>query len=355
MDVDEPKHRDRLIFSHCGQLHPREAQKTYLLPPNAMRNSAIFATYDATSGQSVAQFRVEFVRQLVRTMKPRFEKLLPPEGSSIRCFNRAEMEKPVNWHYHPEIEMTLVESGSGTRFVGDNIDAYGNGDLVLLGSNLPHHWSSDTFRGQKYDRHPAIVVQFHPELFGRMLATPEMMSILDLFERAKRGLRYQGRVRDRIAKSMNNMLTLDPFDRLMELFDALGTLAGTDQHSSLASEGYSPTFRRKSQVRLHRVFEYINENLTDPNLSQAAIAEFAQVTPAAFSRFFKNATERTVIEYINDRRIGMAARLLVETDLSILDVCQSVGFNNPSYFNRRFRQIKEMSPRTFRAKHSEHI
>jgi hypothetical protein len=161
-------------------------------------------------------------------MKPSFEKLFPPEGSSIRCFNRAEMEKPVNWHYHPEVELTLVEKGTGTRFVGDNIDNYRDGDLVLLGSNLPHHWSSDEFRGQKYDRHPAVVVQFHRELFGPMLRTPELVEIRELLSRAERGLHVRGRSREIVATTMLQMLHLAPFDRLLRLMRCLQILATTD-------------------------------------------------------------------------------------------------------------------------------
>jgi AraC-like DNA-binding protein len=282
-------------------------------------------------------------------MKPSFEKLFPPEGSSIRCFNRAEMEKPVNWHYHPEVELTLVEKGTGTRFVGDNIDNYRDGDLVLLGSNLPHHWSSDEFRGQKYDRHPAVVVQFHRELFGPMLRTPELVEIRELLSRAERGLHVRGRSREIVATTMLQMLHLAPFDRLLRLMRCLQILATTDDVTPLSSEGYSPSFCRKSQERLHRVFDYISENLTNPGLSQAEVAEHANITPAAFCRFFRKATERTVVDFINEQRIAMAARMLVETDLSILTICLNVGFENPSNFNRRFRQFKGMSPRTYRA------
>jgi AraC-like DNA-binding protein len=288
-------------------------------------------------------------------MKPSFEKLLPPEGSSIRCFNRAEIEKPVNWHYHPEIELTLVENGSGTRFVGDNIDAYCSGDLVLLGANLPHHWSSDEFRGQKYDRHPAIVVQFQMELFEGLLQTPEMNHIGELNWQAKRGLLIRGSTRDSVAASMKAMLNLGPFDRLIGLLHCLHALAQSQDVMPLASEGYSPTFRRKSQSRLHEIFEYINQNLANSSLSQADIARFGRMTPSALSRFFRNSTQQTIVDYVNERRIGMAARLLMETNLSILNICLRTGFENSSNFNRRFRQLKGMSPRDYRARYRDHM
>lgn len=285
-------------------------------------------------------------------MRPSFEKLIPPDGSSIRCFNRSEIEKPANWHYHPEIELTFVERGSGTRFVGDHIGNYRDGDLVLLGSDLPHHWASDEFRGQKYDRHPAIVAQFLPDLLGdHFLSMPEMACVADLIERARRGLLFSGRTQDIISAQMLEMLSQQPFDRLMSLLRCLQFLGTSTEVTPLATENFSPSFRHKTRTRLHDVCQYIHENLTNPALTQLEIAEFAGMTPAAFSRFFRSATQRTVTEYVNELRIGLASRMLAETDLSVLDVCLKTGFDSPSNFNRRFRQFKAMSPRQYRTYH----
>lgn len=288
-------------------------------------------------------------------MKPSFEKLLSPDGSSIRCFDRAGIEKPSNWHYHPEIELTFVESGSGTRFVGDDVATYGDGDLVLLGSNLPHHWSSDEFHGQEYDRHPAIVMQFHTELFGQLLGTPEMTHIRELLLRAKSGIQFYGTARDKVATTMSEMISQRPFNRFTGLLHCLDALAITEDVRPLASKEYSPTFRHKSQSRLHRVFEYINANLTNPGLSQTDIAIAGRMNASALSRSFRKSTQQTIVDYVNQRRIALAARLLVETNLSVLNVCLRVGFENPSNFNRRFRRIKGMSPRAYRAQYHDHM
>lgn len=285
-------------------------------------------------------------------MRPSFEKLIPPDGFSIRCFNRAEVDKPANWHYHPEIELTFVERGSGTRFVGDHIANYHDGDLVLLGSNLPHHWASDEFRGQKYDRHPAIVVQFLPDLFGEhFLSMPELFCIVDLVDRARRGLLFSGSTQQMVSAEMVAMLHQAPFDRLMSLLRCLQLLGTSSEAAPLATENFSPSFRHKTRTRLHDVCQFIHENLTNAALTQLQIAEFAGMTPAAFSRFFRSATQRTVTEYVNELRIGLASRMLAETDQSILEICMQTGFDSPSNFNRRFRQFKAMSPRQYRSHH----
>jgi AraC-like DNA-binding protein len=285
-------------------------------------------------------------------MQPSFEKLIPPTGSSIRCFDRSIIERPAGWHYHPEVEICFTERGSGTRFVGDHIGNYGDGDLVLLGANLPHHWASDEFRGQRYDRHSAIVVQFDPVQFGtQFFGLPEMAETVELLERAGRGLHVTGSTRRFVADAAREMLEQSPAARLLSLLNILHLLSRSAELVPLASPGFAPTFRPRLQNRLNRVCKHIHDHLADPGLNQADLAKLAGMHPSAFSRFFKNGTQRTVTDYVNELRIGLASRLLLETELSILEICLRSGYENASNFNRRFREYRGMTPREFRAAH----
>ena len=288
-------------------------------------------------------------------MRPAFEKLISPEGSSIRYIHGVLAKKGENrWHYHPEIEMTLIERGSGTRLVGDHVDTYGKGDLVLLGANLPHHWAVVEPRRQKLTVHRATVVQFAPNLFGQtFLALPEMVPVSDLLERAKRGICIIGKARRTVTRMMAEMRDQVGADRLISLLRCLQFVATVEEVVLLASEAYSPVCRSKAESRLNDVLTYIHVNLANPDLSQVELAQLARMTPSAFSRFFRKATQRTVICYVNEQRIGLACRKLLETDLPVLDICLDVGFDTVSYFNRRFRQLKGMTPREFRERFRE--
>jgi AraC-like DNA-binding protein len=285
-------------------------------------------------------------------MRPSFEKLIPPEGSSIRCFERKSLLRPL-WHYHPEIELKFIRQGSGSRFVGDSIQSYRTGDLVLLGSNLPHHWASDRYRGKKYDREHVLIVQFLPDVFGDpFLSRPELAVVVDLLDRSKRGLQFSGATQQQAIELVERMLEAPPFERLMTLLRLLHLLASTAEARPLSSESYAPAFKHQLRTRIHMVCQYISENICDPDLSQTQIAEFAKMTPAAFCRFFKSATQRTVTEYVNELRVAYASRLLIESDASILAVSMDSGFGTASNFHRQFRQLKGMSPREYRLAYS---
>jgi len=256
----------------------------------------------------------------------------------------------VKWHKHPEIELTFVERGAGSRLVGDHISSYCDGDLVLLGSNIPHTWLSDAFRGKPYDRHPAIVIQFHPHFLGpQFFETSELLQVAGLLQRASRGLWFPPSVSVEIGATMNSMLQMSSSQRLITLLGCLDALSQFRNATPLASESYSNATHVTGRTRIELVCNHIMENLADPSLNHATLAKLACMNPSAFSRFFKQSTGRTVSAYLTELRIGLACRLLRDTGDSILEISLNSGFGNLSNFNRRFRQNRNMAPRNYRA------
>ena len=75
-------------------------------------------------------------------MKPILEKVTVPAGASWTLFHRRLPSFPFEWHYHPEYELTFTLNSLGQRYIGDHIASYGDGDLALVGPNLPHTWQS---------------------------------------------------------------------------------------------------------------------------------------------------------------------------------------------------------------------
>lgn len=286
-------------------------------------------------------------------MKPSFEKLAPDQGHSFRCIDRSTLETPVRWHRHPEVELTYVERGSGARLVGDHIGAYGHHDLVLLGSNLPHTWNSDEFRGQRYDLHPAIVIQFHPDFLGtRFFSTAELQSVGELLTDAARGLWYAPADAMPVGRRMQQLLSATGPQRLLLLLEILDVLTGC-QATPLASAGYTGPATRSAESRIQFVCDHIQQHYTQPEFRVSDLAELLYMNPSAFSRFFKQSTSRTPTRYLNELRIGFACRQLIETDRPILEICHAAGFESPSFFNRTFRQLRHCTPRAFRGQHMQ--
>jgi len=286
-------------------------------------------------------------------MKPALE---PPysglETASLAAFERNRSSFPWNWHYHPEIELTWIRGGHGTRLVGDHSGVYEPGDLVLLGSNLPHTWVS----AEASQRNRAIVVQFHPQLFPEaMLGLPQFAAIAGLLHEARRGIRFPAQTAWRAGAGLRGILRLEGLSRWLTLARLLDELASTrGEREILASTRYQHRRSCKLNTRLERVVEHLEKQWRE-EIPLAEAAAVAGLTPSAFSRFFRKMTRQTFTGYRNACRIRNACRLLDETDLSITDVAFQCGFGNLSNFNRRFREFKRLAPREYRRQHDQPV
>lgn len=283
-------------------------------------------------------------------MKPRFEpRRSRSAAQSFVAFRRVEPAFPFLWHYHPEAELTWIESGSGSRVVGDRIEAYGPGDLVLLGGGLPHTWSSESPSGRAR-AHRAVVVQFPPELFGGATAAgPEFFAIKDLLARAARGVAFSGAVAERECEALAELTTAGGLEAWCGLARLLDRLARTTEARALASEGYAPSAGQGAQRRFERALAFIETHVAEESLYLRQAARAVHLTPSAFSRFFQRMAGRSFVDHVNELRVGKAARLLAETDRPVAEIAFACGFGNLANFNRRFRERKGMAPRDFRA------
>lgn len=285
-------------------------------------------------------------------MKATYEKLALSPGQSFRCFDRRINRIPSRWHRHPEIELTYVPKGDGSRQIGDHLGTYTDNDLVLVGPNLPHTWVSDEFRGQKFDMHEGIVTQFDVDFLGpNFFSHAEMRPIGQLLKRSERGLWFPPEFALTLRPQLYRMTILEGPERLVCLLEVLDLLQKFQGATELATVGYVGPTSSSHESRMQVIFDYSQNHYTDPTLNTGRLAEKINMNPSAFCRFFKNSTGTTPTAYINELRIGYACRRLLDSDRSVLEICHDSGFSSTSNFNGTFRKLRNMSPRQYRAKH----
>ncbi len=294
-------------------------------------------------------------------MLARAERVSTSPGASFALKRRRDRRFEFAWHFHPEVELTWIVRSRGRRFVGDSIEDYRDGDLVLLGPGLPHTWHSDVDKSIRYvcpppgkDKHTglicpheAVVVQFAPAFLGEdFLRAPELLGVRRLLDRAARGLAFGPRTLRRAAALLERMEEIDGLPRLRAILELLERLGAARDLRPLASRAPASP-RREDLERIDRVCRFLAERYTgDVALPEAA--EVAHLSVPAFCRFFKSRTGRTLVAYLNELRIGRACRLLMETEHSVSEICYDAGFHNLSNFNRRFLELKRTTPRAFR-------
>lgn len=281
-------------------------------------------------------------------MKAYFEKV-PAGPSSFVAFERSDPEFPFYWHYHPEYELTLILNSSGQRLVGDGIADYGPGDLVLIGPNLPHSWRSGPVRSKEREVHNAVVMQFRENfLGGQFFELEEMRGVARMLQRASSGLSFgHTRTGRNVAESLAALLLQPPAKRLSTLLAALVELAEEREAQVLSTTKLKPICRVNDQRRIDDICLYLNQNFSK-EIDFAKLSKRFHMDQASLCRFFKRSTGRTMTEYVNELRVGAAAQLLIDTDESILEIGFRVGFGNYSNFNRQFKRVKGVGPRSLR-------
>jgi len=257
-----------------------------------------------------------------------------------------------DWHYHPELELVYIIKGEGTRFVGDNIARFESGDLVLLGSNLPHVWKSDEdyFKAESKKMVAAIVIHFPIDFLGSQLwSVPEFSLVNKLMESSCRGISFHIPPQHPLKKLLINIPGLDSLDRLIMLLNILNQLSTVEEQRNLSSIPFVENIQEHQSARMDKIHNYILQNF-DKEIQIEKIAVIANMTVASLCRYFKKKTRKSVTEFINEVRIGYACKLLIDGKYTISNICYQCGYNNPSYFNRQFKKITQINPSQYLAK-----
>ena len=278
--------------------------------------------------------------------------LLKVSKGPDRSFSvRRDLVPHVNnrWHYHTEVELIHFKKGEGTQFIGDSIKRFKAGDVVIVGSNLPHYWRfDDAYFGENTRTLADIrVSHFNENFWGeQFLHLPENNNIRTVLERARRGLQVTGKTRQRVAEIMEQLLVADGTQRIVLLIDALSAISNCKQLISLSSIGFKPDLVEVESDRINAIYEYSIKNFKR-KIQLEEIAEVANISPNSFCRYFKSRTRKTYSQFLIELRVGHACKLLIENNQCIKRLCYESGFNNFTSFHKYFKMITGKSPLTY--------
>ncbi len=264
-------------------------------------------------------------------------------GFSLRTFQKKCVD--FHWHFHPELELTYIEQGTGIRHVGRSIMPYGKGDFCLIGSNLPHAYASrsDQRHGARWS-----VLHFNPDSWGKdFWSLPQNHHIHGLLRRASRGIAFSP---EDAAACLPLLRRVEqpgsgdyPLPLLLEIFERLArstTLQTLNPTIKLQEESIDP--------RVQDILRWLDENFRKSELSQAKAAARLGMSPPAFCRFFRQHTGRSFRRYVNELRIADVCANLKSSEETVSGAAYAAGFNNIANFNRRFLEILGQTPTAYR-------
>lgn len=284
--------------------------------------------------------------------KPTLEKISPSFGSSILVRQHGEKADKNNafWHFHPELELVYVNKGEGKTHIGNHLSYFNNSQLILIGANLPHNGFSDRLTANGTE----TTVQFTSNFLGDdFLTVPEMANIVSLFERAKKGIRFQINTKKKIGLKIEKLSEYDGLKRVLKFLEILNHLSKTDDYTLLNADGIALETNPQDSDKINIIYKYINANFKE-HIALDDIASEVSMTVPAFCRYFKKTTGKTFTQLVNEYRVVHATKLLNESKMSIADVCFECGFNNFSHFNKQFNEVTGKTASQYR-KEIKHI
>lgn len=269
---------------------------------------------------------------------------LSPEDSFL-VFDRIKNDFDFPIHFHPEYELNFILNGKGVRrVIGDSMEDIEDIELVLVGPNLQHGWELHHCRNQNIHE---ITIQFHNDLFDQKLLSRRIMKpIKGMFERSAHGILFSKKIAEEVKPKILQLSRIDSLDYFLELISILQDLATSRNQRLLSSySSNNKDFENSDKIKI--IYEYVQDNYQN-KISLSEISGLVNMSPVSFNRFIKKRTGKTLIEYVNDTRIGNASRWLIEKDLSIAEIAFKCGFNNIANFNRVFKKSKNCTPSQYR-------
>jgi AraC-like DNA-binding protein len=268
--------------------------------------------------------------------KAKEEALLYQEDSGLLFYDKL--------HQHEETQISYIESGEGTLLVGDTITQYQKGDILVIGSNLPH-----VFKSEPNLEEPSTMLSlfFTYDSFGKdFFELPTFRNIQPFFESCKNGFIIKGASK-KIVKCFKKNKSPNEFERFISFLQTIKHFTKANK-TPLSCYIYDKKITDNEGKRMQTVFEYVMNNY-QKNITLEEIAYISSMTKNAFCRYFKVRTNKSFFQFLIEIRIERAAQLLSrKNELSVLEIAELCGFNNISNFNRKFKEIKLISPLQYR-------
>ncbi|WP_299582883.1 AraC family transcriptional regulator [uncultured Sunxiuqinia sp.] len=275
-----------------------------------------------------------------------YEKIFVPHKHSF-ITRRLQMDPNSDqMHSHKNFELNLITEGAGRRIIGNHISSYTPGDLVLLGPNLSHCW--EVLETEKGKEPECIVTHFYENIISSdFFNIPELEEVIELLKKADSGILFKGPKTERVAATLKRMVDLKGLERYIGLLKVFNLLLKIEDREFLALPSSLPSSYDKDRDQINKIYEYVFQNIQEGiNLKEASKLVFME--PSSFCRYFKKKTNQTFMEYVKSVRIGIAAKLLAETDKPITQICYECGYNNLANFNHYFKVIMQKTPSEYR-------
>ena len=265
--------------------------------------------------------------------------------SRSQPFLSSPFHSQPSFHAHSEFELVFVIEGFGKRIIGNSVEPFEAGDMVFIGSKVPHLWLSDPVFYEKNSslQSKVIVTYFNPKFLIQIFDSIKAFSpIREMIRQSSKGIRIFGKTRDLIADQLAELSILEGFKKVEGILHIMNLISTSSEKSFIIGEE-TDQYDELYPDRLNNVLKFIKDNL-HRQISLRQIADIACMTEPSFCRFFKKKVKKNFSQFISELRIARAKELLIQTDKPVNDIAYLCGFRTSSHFCCVFKEQLGQSP-----------
>ncbi|TYA73905.1 AraC family transcriptional regulator [Seonamhaeicola marinus] len=276
-------------------------------------------------------------------MKPVLEQIKLGEKRSILAYRYEGEDFDAPWHFHPQHELTFIRKSKGTKFIGDYVGSYEPGELVLLRSYLPHCWKNFQEDGEAPE---SIVLQWNKGIYSRV---PELNGLFDMLRAASRGIIFDAEDVELLRPNIEELLLIEGHDLYVKLLELLLKLANC-KFRYLSNASFEDDIPSEYGSRMTKIHDFIEANY-QRKIFLRELADLVNMSEHSFSRFFSKMMGRPFFTFLNEYRINIAARMLIDTDWSVAQIGFACGYESLTFFHKQFKKVKDITPKKYRSKY----
>ncbi|TXG37243.1 AraC family transcriptional regulator [Seonamhaeicola maritimus] len=275
-------------------------------------------------------------------MKPVLEKIKLGEKKSILAYKYTGEDFDAPWHFHPQHELTYITKSTGTKFIGDYVGSYQPGELVLLRSYLPHCWKN--FQDQEAPE--SIVLQWNKGIYSRV---PELDNLFIMLKAASRGILFKSHDINHLRPKIEALLHVEDYTLYLDLLELLLALSKC-KFTYLSHASFEDDIPTEYGSRMTKIHEFLEANYSR-KIFLKELADLVNMSEHSFSRFFSKMMGRPFFTFLNEYRINIASRMLIDTDWSVAQIGFACGYESLPFFYKQFKKVKNVTPNKYRSKH----
>ena len=272
---------------------------------------------------------------------------IPDEENKPFFFDHVHIfsNEQISLHQQKTWELSYVIFGKGMRVIGDTMELFSSGEVILIPPNIPPYWSFDESEKDHEGKIENITLTFSEDLLKNTKnAFTELVGPIDRIQELEDAISFGGETLQKLQNTLHEMKTESNVERLSSLIKIIALISLPE----IASTVGRPIIEDRKTKRLQRVYLYVMDNFQH-HITLDNISMHVGMERTAFCIFFKRMTGQSFFSFLANYRINVACDMLLKTNKNVTEICIASGFRDVPYFNRVFKELKQTTPSRFRA------